>query len=743
MKVIIGAGPAGLYTAIKLRKAGIRDVVVYDPRAGTYTRPGHLNTNAFVTAERSSSAHIDADLLSGARTGHIKDLERQLYREAKRLGIQIENKIFIEFIPDATKPAVVVADLHGTREIVEAEYVFDCTGTSRQVIHAVNALSAEPPFKIKTIANLPVKNHFLAYVKVPSSEFPRLNAAALMYDVPSHLIRPPLNYARSILKLRALGWNELKFPRFYGVSFGKKGESDKACLYFHAPEGLLPRDYDLWVNTVIECYTAPIHFEHYPPPRKFDSKPRFLAFNSKAEVLESVSYKGEGLPTVIALGDAQIDFDYYLAHGIKDGLERIDALFEEMDIIEGRILYFNADDYLIKLRSALSAHKDAVTEQATNIKASFSSALESAQLSFRQAMMQTTDSDEIALFDSVLTEIMVRQSYNQAATMFPKCHNEAHQVSFTSSTITSVMAKLEQIHTNLLNAYTHIPVSFDSERQHAKALLTYLPESWKTIGNALVKSGKHAEAIEAYKKAIAIYNLPSFAGHHALNELPLYSNLVIAYLKGQHFPEAIAAGKAALATYTRCEAELRPAALYEKIVFNLLKAMCTQVKALLLIRQKAEATSLRSQAEHLLQTHKTALEGESHAQITTMMQELQVSLAVSSPALAALALQRAESLGALRLPSAETGETLAHSSLMELPAGKPSLSTRASSISEGTQTDGVANSAATAAPSAPLVASVTAASARGLFSEGLKPQTITLEAKKKSTPIGGGCCIVS
>ena len=39
MYVIIGAGPAGLYAAIKLRLAGIRDLVIYDPRAGNYTRP--------------------------------------------------------------------------------------------------------------------------------------------------------------------------------------------------------------------------------------------------------------------------------------------------------------------------------------------------------------------------------------------------------------------------------------------------------------------------------------------------------------------------------------------------------------------------------------------------------------------------------------------------------------------------------------------------------------------------------
>ena len=84
-KVIIGAGPAGLYTAIKLRKAGVKDVVVYDPRAGDYTRPGHLNRNVFARAQDG----LGFDFWSGDKVGHIKDLERALYKEAQRLGIRL------------------------------------------------------------------------------------------------------------------------------------------------------------------------------------------------------------------------------------------------------------------------------------------------------------------------------------------------------------------------------------------------------------------------------------------------------------------------------------------------------------------------------------------------------------------------------------------------------------------------------------------------------------------------------
>ena len=42
MRAIVGAGPAGLYLGIKLHQLGVRDVVIYDPRAGKYTRAGHI-----------------------------------------------------------------------------------------------------------------------------------------------------------------------------------------------------------------------------------------------------------------------------------------------------------------------------------------------------------------------------------------------------------------------------------------------------------------------------------------------------------------------------------------------------------------------------------------------------------------------------------------------------------------------------------------------------------------------------
>jgi hypothetical protein len=347
--VIIGSGPAGLYAANKLKKAGVREVTIYDPRAGTYTRPGHLNPSAFRQAERG----LDTRLWSSETPGHIKDLERILHAEALRRHIIIEKKRFLRMHQDhAGHGIVVVNEDTGVEEIISADYVFDCTGVKREVVCAVNRLVAEPPFKLTTITELPVLNHMLAYVKMDLSDWLWLDDRTdLRGTVQSSLSLSAMT--EGILKLRALGWNELKLPRCYGHSFGK----NKVCLYLHAPEGLKRENYDAWLKTVIEIYAGrPIGYTHLTPSRK----PRFLTFKSEAKALEKVAYKSHDLPTVIALGDAQIDFDYAKAHGILDGIKRIDALVEHIEILDGKIVYFDSDEYQMILAELLKIHKEAL-----------------------------------------------------------------------------------------------------------------------------------------------------------------------------------------------------------------------------------------------------------------------------------------------------------------------------------------------------------------------------------------------
>ena len=556
--------------------------------------------------------------VDGDRSGHIKDLERALFAQATELKIKIENKRFIRLHQDATLPGVVVVDDKGIEEIVVADYVFDCTGPRREVINAVNLISPNAPFKMATITELPVTNHFLAYIKISASQWGSIDEASNF-----SIGIDTLSYARSIIKLRNLGWNEFKLPRCYGESFGK----DKVCVYLHAPDYLAEENYDIWVQTVLESYSTPVHYEHLKPSEKYKSKPRFMAFTSHAQFMQHVSHKGEGLPTVIALGDAQIDFDYAQAHGILDGMSRIDALFKHIEIINGEICYFDPDEYLATIETHLRQHKRDVAEAATRLKHEFFEALELAKLQFLLAAKSTSDVVEKNDFTSILKEIDARQAYANARKIFVELHDVASQIKFTLSTIDVVVLKLDTLHTNLLRVLSDLPINFGRERRDAKGLVIYLAASWKEIGNALFKSNRLSEAVDAYKKAIEIYNLSDFKGKYVVDELPLYSNLVIVYNNQQRYSEAIAAANTALDVYKLCPLNFKPI-LLEKIVFNLIKALCAEAQEILLSQKNGDANLIFLQAKNLVAIHEVNLSSPNYLQVKTIVEELEQQLVV-------------------------------------------------------------------------------------------------------------------
>ena len=611
-KVIIGAGPAGLYTAIKLHREGLRDIVVYDPRAGHYTRPGHLNRNVFRNAETG----LNFDFWPGDKAGHIKDLERALYKEATRLGIKIENKRFLRLHEDAKRPGVVVGK-DGMEELVEADYVFDCTGNRREVVSAVNHMIPDSPLKLTTITELPVRNHFIAYVKIDKADWHRFERDLIQFEHFPEMVNP-LSFAQSIMKLRTMGWKEFKFPRCYGMEFGK----DKVCLYLHAPENLPKEHYDNWVQTVLECYTKPISYTHLPP----SPKPRFLPFPASAQALQDVSFKGRNLPTVIALGDAQIDFDYYLAHGIKDGMKRIDALFQHMEAFDNEIHYFDSEEYLITINDLLRDHKKEVIEEADKVRQSFVNALETAQLRFRHALLLSSSQEERSIISDLLKEIEARKSYHKACQNFKACHSQSHQVVLTAANVDIVIAKLNQIQSDLSIACTNLPASFIKEHQEVQGLLLDLAVSWKEAGNALFRSRRMPEAIDAYKKAMSIYHLDGFVGMHAVKEIPVYSNLTVAYIQEKLYSEAISTANTALSVIDSCSPEDQPAALQEKIIYNLIRALCAQAQNFLDSENPRDAQILHLRAKSIKTKHEHKIPSQTLQTIEGIINELQQRL---------------------------------------------------------------------------------------------------------------------
>ncbi|WP_131783785.1 hypothetical protein [Legionella gresilensis] len=587
-KVVIGGSSAGLYTAIKLWKKGIRNLVVFDPREGNYTRPGHLNASAFEVAKEG----LKNDFWPDNTVGHIRDLEKILYREAKRLGIPIEKKRFVRMHKDPKKPGVVMQNEVGSEEIIETDYVFECTGAKREVIKAVNKETSDSPFQLDSITEPPVTNHLLAYVKVSANDWDRFQMnRGSVYDTPETI--EPLAFARFMIELRKLGWKEFKIPQCYGRQFGK----DKTCIYFHAPDNLAKGDYDKWVQAVLDCYAKPIQYKHITASRP---KPYFLTFPMHAQALKDVSYKGENLPTVIALGDAQIDFDYVLAHGIKDGLERINILFKHMEILNNEIYYFDSQEYLQSVLKALTDHKKQMIDTANQLKESFIDVLDIAEKKLTQAQQLTQDAQEQLAITDMLKEVQARQNYEKARKMFAVYHSESNHVLLEKYSLETLKENLNKIHAHLIEAHKTLPTSFSKERQNIEELLSYLALSFKEVGNAYFKKKNLPHAIDTYQKALEILNL----GYLAVNnnkKIPIYSNLIITNLQNKQYPEVIRLANEALKILQKESIE-EPSlnALHEKIAFNLIKAYCLQAQELLSIDQ-TKANELYLEAKLVLE----------------------------------------------------------------------------------------------------------------------------------------------
>ena len=667
MIVIVGAGPAGLYTAIKLAKAGVTDLVVVDPRAGSYTRPGHLKRNAFMKAEVGIGSYFWR-----GDSGHIKDLERNLYKKAQDLGIRIEQKSFVGFQSDTVAPSVVVTNKEGVEEHLSADYVFDCTGSKRTVVHSVNSATPDSPLKLTTMTELPATNHFLAYVKMNKSQLDNINISSANYrssgslgssyvnitifDLISLLqgssrdlndaqytrsqssTREALRFAQNIVKLRALGWNEMSLPRCYGQEFGAL--KNKACLYLQTPANLAEKDYDKWVQTVLECYHTPVHYEHLPASKKYPSKPRFHSFKTAAQVLDKFSFKGDGLPTVIALGDAQIDPDYFLAHGIYDGMSRIDTLFDVLKIRDGKIAEFNSAAYLSRVQLQIATHKSAIIETASHQRRIFSDSLTTAQTQFTEALRLSDSSDEKAVFQTILREIAERQRFEKAKTLFSTYFDAENHIKSKEYSNDVLMTKLQALPSELLKFINDLPESFGDIRQQALTLLVAVAAGFKDLGNAF-KSGNNSKAIENYKLALDIYNLPMVENKYPFNELVLYSNLAIAYLHAKQYPEMIASEKTALEVYERCPKDDTSAALHEKIVCNLIKGLCAQAHEFLLSQNTDAARTCHEEAESLFASHAPTLrdnlyEAQSRTLIAKLGLELADSIALAFPDLVSM-----------------------------------------------------------------------------------------------------------
>lgn len=444
MIVIIGGGPTGLYTALQLRKKGIKDIIIFDPRAGQYIRPAPISNAVFLKISREFGIDSKPDQFT------IKGLERLLYAEAKKLKIRVENKHFFRLHKDKKSPGVIVKeDLTDEREeFVPAGYVFDCTGSKRAVVMYVNNQCQDSPFKIHRIGKLPIPNTLYANVQMEPSQIDEIKSKVKF----NHLSvkdpnLEPLMYANSLIKLRGLGWREFEYPRVQIVHQGKC----KINLYMECPAELSKDNYDEWLQAVLGGYVSSPNYSQIKST-KYKSKPRFGSFTVSPKFLEKSCYLGGDFPMVTALGDCQIDPYFRLGHGISNGFTRIDIMIEEMQIIDGKIGSFFAEEYQEKILPHLMSHKEQIVKTIAEEKESLLDALEEAYLKLKKALSAVDNPLDIAIYSNILKEIEIRKNYEKdqiVISQFEHEHEHEHELEGDVETVLTESMDSAEIVTTL------------------------------------------------------------------------------------------------------------------------------------------------------------------------------------------------------------------------------------------------------------------------------------------------------
>lgn len=415
---VIGAGPIGLYLAIRLKQLGL-SVRVFDARANEYSRPGHLNSEVFEKVGQG----LGKQFWRLGQFGHIKDLERGLYQLAIEYQIPIIKHNFSHFEKNQKTKGFYIKK-EEEYEFVACDYLFDCTGGKRKVLYAVNEMDKTTPFMTKEISPAAkLTKHFLAYVRMDNEDIERLN----VYEVKGLQNVTSLEWMKNIFRLNELGWEEFCLPRCYGIEF----KNNKVCLYLEAPNSLQPLNYMKWVKTVLECVTSSQHidFQQLVSSKPNKKKPHFECFSIDPVKINLLVYKGDHLPIIIPQGDAQIDANYYLAHGIVDGIDRVDILLNSLTIVEGKISRFEEQQYQELTQQALFEHEKELTDHYKERLDSFCVGMSEAESYYKELNKNTEiQSNEYSNFSSFENRLNKHKDCLSKLTLFsPKIHTIQEQ----------------------------------------------------------------------------------------------------------------------------------------------------------------------------------------------------------------------------------------------------------------------------------------------------------------------------
>ncbi len=574
--IIVGAGPMALYLAIRLRQEGIKasDILIIDPRAGEYYRPGHINADIFQKMASLLIAHGAGSLnLAGLRPSnamHIKEMERGLYEILKRdYGVDVSKKRFISLTGHQKQLTVedVASKAQGETETLSAQHVFDVTGVRRAVCHSVNQVLSnrgkEAFFQIKNVyQHVIIPHHLVANISIDSSKAIVFDTRLSMTEKPYFTNKREEFFAME--QLRSYGWKRAVFPTFYHKEFDTKSASQregmqKYCFYMEAPSTLPKEKYDEYITFMLRVYSygSVSSFKHLKDsrnPAKALSKRKVRVQHYEISPTWIENYGGlsgdDDFPTVIPIGDAQITPDSRKAHGVKDGLDRVEDFFSSITISElgswdkrtaPQIVNFDNDEYVAEAQGSMDQHKreliEMQQERESNERQQVNSLIE--------AYKQEDPTGENLEIQETLRTFKAIDAYYQSETLFDSLNiSKAREGNFGKhNSFDKAQSLLKQVIDNLSS------IDFSYEVNNALKRMMKLSDVYKDAGKTVFKKGEYAKAADYFERSLAI--LDDMGEHledkeaRTLNTMTLLSNLLISHINNKHYDAAISFGERA------------------------------------------------------------------------------------------------------------------------------------------------------------------------------------------------------
>ncbi|OGT46748.1 MAG: hypothetical protein A3E83_03595 [Gammaproteobacteria bacterium RIFCSPHIGHO2_12_FULL_41_20] len=480
--VIVGAGPVGLYTAIKLKQRGV-DVTVIDPRADNYTRPGIISGMVFMDLEEHLGQPLEYD------SHHIKDVERSLYKIASALHIDIQKYTF----QTLTDHGVIAADSQKTPISLACDLVIDCSGSKRVVMSDINRRHTDPPFKLQAIAPNSLKNHFIAYITMPTED-------AALLDTPLPTQTDPRTHTQALERLRLqFGWPEFSEPYLMHQTLDK----NKVCLYFETPPGLQADQQEAWVQALLQLKTGKDTVSFAQTPLKSGKKkPKFTAFILDPHKATLFAHQESNLPMVIPLGDSQIDPDYRLGIGIVSGVTRVDAWIQSLTIESGVITTIDLELYTAQLQPLLAEFEHEII---TSIRArhyQLECDLKTAEQRYQRALAASTEPAERQSIQAGLEEIHYRrtmQYYQKGLEGYQNTLDSDRNIALDAYGNITHELLLARSQKALLKALASIPESHAIEREKIRATLQDMADKYTQLSKRLSALNKPVNS-EAYSQ---------------------------------------------------------------------------------------------------------------------------------------------------------------------------------------------------------------------------------------------------